>query len=387
MQGEEWENSINPITWNSKPLPLIQVNPPNLMDTNSLIEIAYGNGVLTNSGVLQQEASRILSSHVYSKYEGILVSSNTSGLIAALLAVNVRNKHVVISNFTFAATLHAVIMAGGIPVLCDILEETLEIDPNKLKLILQDKNYKVAVVMPTRSFGFLNDFSEIIETSENFGIPVIVDAAATFPAFENTWNFRKKALSEVFSFHATKVFGIGEGGLIVGDPEFVGRIKKTINFGLETSTATEFCDGLNGKADEFTAARALVRFKSYKRDVLKRHEFVQLYKDLLQNFSCVKPLKDNINTVYSYFPFVFDREDILLKTMKVIEPSIITRRYYYPTIKSGYKGNAKLINNQNLDVSEAISKRILCMPVYNSYEIGLPEKLSNFLLLALRGLL
>ena len=61
---------------------------------------------------------------------------------------------------------------------------------------------------------------------------MIVDAAGSFPAVKHHWNFKEQATFEVFSLHATKVFGVGEGGLIIGKTEDIARIKHFGNFGI-----------------------------------------------------------------------------------------------------------------------------------------------------------
>jgi len=47
---------------------------------------------------------------------------------AVLTALNVRGRYVILPDFTFPATLHAVIAAGGKPLICDVSLETGELD-------------------------------------------------------------------------------------------------------------------------------------------------------------------------------------------------------------------------------------------------------------------
>jgi len=77
-------------------------------------------------------------------------------------------------------------------------------------------------------------------------------------------------------------------------------------------------------------------------------------------------IEDSSETVYSYFPIIFENEKQLLDFQKVIRPFIMSRRYYFPTIKSGYIGDAPILFDADLRNSESIAKRILCLPVYVS---------------------
>ena len=358
---------MNPIEWNNFPLPLIQVNPPSVSLTNDFLSTAYKNGIFSNSGELQREASRILAKHVNVNFEGYLASSNTSALAACLISNNVRGKHVVISNFTFAATLDAVVLAGGIPVVCDVDENTLVLSSNSLEVLLASGKLEIAAVVPTRVLGYISNIADIVKVCETFDIPIILDSAASFPAQNNCWEYHTQVQYEVFSFHATKVFGIGEAGFVVGRHQDIERLRKTSNFGLLSDGTMKFEDGMNAKADEFTSARALARFPSYVADVEARRDFVKIYEEIFSRFTSIRCLESNEQNIYSYFPVIFQTERELLKFREKLENSLMTRRYYFPTINEGYIGNANVIFDQTLEVSNSISRRILCLPVYVSY--------------------
>jgi dTDP-4-amino-4,6-dideoxygalactose transaminase len=358
---------MKPIAWSNFPLPLIQVNPPSIEESMQLVKVAYSNGIFSNSAELQRLASEILSKHVAKDFSGYLASNNTMALTACLLSIGVRGKYVIVSNFTFAATLDAVILAGGIPLVCDIDEESLVLNFDEVKIFLRSPEFEIAAVMPTRVLGFVTDLSKLVQLCDSFGVPVVVDAAACFPARPNSWNFQSQAKFEVFSLHATKVFGIGEGGLVVGNDEAISDVRSKSNFGL-VNGLNGFTDGLNAKADEFTASRALARFPMYQLDVNRRQEFVSAYQAILSTKKSIKLIQENEFTVYSYFPLIFQTEERMLEFQQFLSPFLTTRRYYFPTIKTGYRGDSKVYFSKNLDISEAIAPRIICLPVYFLYE-------------------
>jgi dTDP-4-amino-4,6-dideoxygalactose transaminase len=366
---------MKPVTWGDFPLPLIQVNPPSLRLSNKNIKRAYRSGIFSNSGELQKDASNLLAKNVNDSLSGYLASSNTAALVACLMAIGVRGKHVVISNFTFAATFHAVVMAGGIPVLCDINTKDFELDRDSVQRLLNMDRLDIAAVVPTRVFGYVRDLSDLIEMCEKDDVPVVVDSAAAFPFNTSSWNFPNLATYEVFSLHATKVFGIGEGGLVVGSQKAIEKVRMRANFGIDASSYKSFTDGLNSKADEFTAARALARFDFYKADIEKRRNFCDIYRRLVDQFDSLTTLEEDNNTIFTYFPLVFETEKLLGSFQTVISDFVITRRYYFPTINSGYCGSVKFETPVKLEISESISRRILCLPVYVNYRRGLPEHL------------
>ena len=61
----------------------------------------------------------------------------------------------------------------------------------------------------------------------------------------------------IVSLHATKVFGIGEGGaLICRDPTWLERVRRLANFGFLGARAAEL-PGVNAKLSEYSAAVGL----------------------------------------------------------------------------------------------------------------------------------
>mgnify|MGYP002364892699 FL=1 len=71
-------------------------------------------------------------------------------------------------------------------------------------------------------------------------------------------------------------------------------------------------------------------------------------------------------TNYSYFPVIFETEEKLNKVEKALNAeNVFPRRYFYPSVNTFNK----VVQYQACPVSESISKRVLCLPLYFS----LPE--------------
>src|SRR5262249_33700008 len=89
------------------------------------------------------------------------------------------------------------------------------------------------------------------------GLPVVIDAAAGFDTVEAG----KAAV--VVSLHATKVFGIGEGGFVAStDRALIGAIARTCNFGFLGSRETRV-PAFNAKMSEYHAAVGLAAFDGW----------------------------------------------------------------------------------------------------------------------------
>ena len=139
------------------------------------------------------------------------------------------------------------------------------------------------------------------------------------------------------------------------------------SFGQENSETFKIV-GINAKNSEFHAAMGLCNLKYVDKILQKRKEQFQIYDFLLKNAKIEKQLiKDNTDYNYSYYPILFESENILLKVKKNLEKNnIFPRRYFYPALNT----LLYLKNKQRMPVAEDISKRILCLPIYH----GLKKK-------------
>lgn len=141
------------------------------------------------------------------KVEVVLVANGTLACEVALRAVGIAGRPVYLPTFTFSATLHAVLNAGGIPRFVDCDPATWNLDPGALPARLE----KNAVLFPVHVFGVPCPADALA----SIGRPILYDACEAFGA---AWNGRDVALlgeASVFSLHATKLISGAEGGFIV----------------------------------------------------------------------------------------------------------------------------------------------------------------------------
>jgi dTDP-4-amino-4,6-dideoxygalactose transaminase len=90
---------------------------------------------------------------------------------------------------------------------------------------------------------------------------------------------------------------------------------------------------------------------------------INLYNSNL-NFERVSTIKirENTDWNYSYYPLIFESEKSLLMVQdKLALSKIYIRRYFYPSLNT-----LNFVEYVDMPVSEDISKRIACLPLYNS---------------------
>jgi dTDP-4-amino-4,6-dideoxygalactose transaminase len=158
------------------------------------------------------------------------LSSGTAALHLGLLMLGVGpGDEVVCSDLTFAASANAIAYLGASPVFIDSDLATWNIDPTILAEELRDcekKGRLPKAVIIVDLYGQCADYERIIEICENYGLPVIEDAAEALGATYRGKAAGKFGVMGIYSFNGNKIITTSGGGMLVSDdPEYVRRAK------------------------------------------------------------------------------------------------------------------------------------------------------------------
>ncbi len=169
---------------------------------------------------------------------GIGVTSGTDALLAVLMALNIGTGDLVLTTpYTFVATIGCILRLGARPLFADIDPVTFNIDPLKAAAVLAHPDHagKIKAMLPVHLFGQCADMGNIMALAEEYGLPVVEDAAqaigAVYPWRQGeavTWRQAgSMGVAGCFSFFPSKnLGGIGDGGMItVNDAELAARIR------------------------------------------------------------------------------------------------------------------------------------------------------------------
>ncbi|MFC4076063.1 aminotransferase class I/II-fold pyridoxal phosphate-dependent enzyme [Salinithrix halophila] len=240
--------------------------------------------IYSNYGPLNNRFERrVLQQHFGGQGAVTTVNNATTGLMLAISQSRRRGgKYALMPSFTFPATPLAAIWCGLIPYFVDIRPDDWCMDEELLEQVLKKLGDQVAVVVPYAVFGTDLKLDTYRQLHRN-GIPVVVDAASSFGTTGEKGQFGCGFPGMVvFSFHATKSFGIGEGGLVYsGNPSLVDEVRQAGNFGFSPDREVTM-QGLNSKMSEYVAAIALATLDAFpkKRSTIER--VVQWYKEQFQ---------------------------------------------------------------------------------------------------------
>jgi perosamine synthetase len=243
------------------------------------------DGTLTSAamagGKKVQEFESLLRRYLDVKHI-IAVNSGTSALLAALLALDLKEgDEVLLPSFTFVASANSVVGAGGIPVFVDINKEDYTIDVGDLQTKITKKT---RAILPVHLYGHPADMDEIVDIAKSNSLELIEDACQSLGS-----KYRQRQTGTIgsmgcFSMYASKVLTSGEGGAITTDDDYLAdRLRMIRNHGMVEGYDTKVF-GLNLRLPEINAAIAKGQMMKLNDMLEKRKKNAILLTDLLTDF-------------------------------------------------------------------------------------------------------
>ncbi len=149
------------------------------------------------------------------------LSSGTSAIHLALILLGVKSGDIVYcQSITFSASANPIAYQGAIPVFIDSEKDTWNMDPDLLKIALQEakQNGKLPkAIIPVHLYGMPAKMSEIISIANEYGVPVIEDAAEALGANINGKFCGSFGTFGVLSFNGNKIITTSGGGALLSE--------------------------------------------------------------------------------------------------------------------------------------------------------------------------
>ena len=352
-------------------LPLLVTKPtlPPFEDYTSLIQQIWENRWLTNSGPLHNQLQNNLAQYLNLAKENIsLFTNGHQALEAAIHALNLpKGSDVITTPYTFASTTHAIVRSGLKPVFCDISPDDYNIDVTKIEELITEET---SAILPVHVYGTPCDVDKIQEIADKHNLKVIYDAAHAFGVTLNGKALCSFGDASMLSFHATKVFNTVEGGAIISQhADVIEAADRYKNFGMEGQE--DFAEaGTNAKMSEFHAAMGICNLQHIEESIAARKKVCEAYDAALVGVDGLKILKraEGVVSNYAYYPILVEdafplSRDELADILR--EREIFARKYFYPIVTefSCYKDVYPFAEDS---VAKDVSKRILCLPLYDT---------------------
>ncbi|HUU28201.1 MAG TPA: DegT/DnrJ/EryC1/StrS family aminotransferase [archaeon] len=145
----------------------------------------------------------------------LLTGSGTQALNTAVHVLGIAGgDEVLVTPYTFVATVDAILLEDALPVFIDIDPETFQINPDKLEEKITDNT---KAILPVHINGGVANMDKINSIAAKYNLKVVEDACQSVLA---EWRGKKAGtLGDLgcLSFQTSKNLTCGEGGAILGD--------------------------------------------------------------------------------------------------------------------------------------------------------------------------
>lgn len=342
------------------PINVTKTFMPPLEDYTAYLSKIWDDTQVTNQGPILKEFEERISE--YLSVDNLhCVANGTLALQVSLKALGLDKGEIITTPFSYVATTSAILWEGFTPIYVDISPKTFNIDPTKIEEAITSKTKAILAV---HVFGNPCDVGAIDLIAKKHKLKVVYDAAHAFGVEINNKPILRYGDISTCSFHATKLFHAVEGGCVVANNNLLSnKIELIKRFGHNGDE--HLLLGINAKVSELHAAMGLCNLKYIDSIIEKRKRLTETYDTYLPSIYGRQQIAANTKHNYSYLPVLFDNEKKLLIAKKNLEKKDINpRRYFYPSLnKLPY-----LKNVQQCPVSEDISRRVLCLPLYDSLD-------------------
>ena len=311
----------------------------------------------------------------------VATSAGTTGLHAALTAVGVKHSDlVIIPTFTFIASANSIAHCGAQPWLMDISEADWCLDARLVrseieahcekrdgKLIYKPTGQRVAALMPVYTLGNIPDMKEMRSIADDYGIPLVVDAACAIGATYEGQDFGALADLSVLSFNGNKTITCGGGGAVVSnDEELLAHVRHL------TTTARVWPDydfdevGFNYRMTNIQAAVGVAQMERLDSFIETKRNVRKFYEEKLESLAKEKeftffPTTDGSSCWFSGIVLPEGNELSVTKNIcaKLKEDGIEARSFWKPVhLQKPYMDCPK----SKVGVAEKMWQRIITLP-------------------------
>ncbi|MDD1605892.1 MAG: DegT/DnrJ/EryC1/StrS family aminotransferase [Methylococcaceae bacterium] len=328
-------------------------------DYNVYLKQIWQAGQLTNNGPLCRQLENDIAC-----YLGVanleLVTNGTLAIQLAIKALNLQGE-IITTPYSYVATTSSILWEGCEPVFVDIEDRTFCINPDLIEAAITEKT---TAILATHVYGYPCDVVKIQQIADKYQLKVIYDAAHAFGV-----RFAGKSLLQygdcsTLSFHATKLFHTAEGGAVICQDAVVAKrvflMKKFGHIGED-----DYLDiGINAKMSELHAAMGLCVLPKVNDIIAYRKECSSWYDEQLEDCFLQRPIAPaDLEYNYAYYPVIFPTHEVMMRVRQaLVDNDIGPRRYFYPSLNTLPFLKPEL--KRACPVSEGISSRVICLPLY-----------------------
>jgi perosamine synthetase len=302
------------------------------------------------------------------KNSALAVGSGTDALHLAYILAGIKdNDEVITPVFTCTATNIPLLYQRAKIVFADIQPGTLNVDPNHIKELVNEKTKAIVCV---HYGGLPCDMDEIRNIAKQYNIPVVEDAAQALGAKYKGETIGSISEFTAFSFQAIKHITTGDGGMItLKDNSLEEKCKRLRWFGIDRSAKqlgkweNDIKEiGYKYQMTDLGAAVALASIKHFDEVLEHRQRLLNEYIRGLDGIDGIKVIgadyKDREHAAWICTVMVEDRKNL---QKKLRDYGVESNQVHYRNDRYSIFGGRKY-NLPNMDKME---EKYLVLPLHH----------------------
>jgi len=245
----------------------------------------------------------------------LATTNGTHALLVSLKMLGIGlGDEVLVTPYTFIATVDVILLCGALPVFVDTDRETFQINPDKMEEKITEST---KAILPVHILGLPANMDKINAIAKKHNLKVVEDACQAHLA---EWKNKKVGtLGDLgcFSFQNSKNLPCGEGGAILGnDEELMDRCYSFHNFGRPHGESMLSLSGYvrlgtKCRMAEYQAAILLAQMKRFEAEAQRRNENAQYLTSRIKDIPCINVVKlyeGVTKAAYHIYPFRYNKE-------------------------------------------------------------------------------
>jgi dTDP-4-amino-4,6-dideoxygalactose transaminase len=253
----------------------------------------------------------------------VAVTSGTTALLAALMAAEIGpGDEVIVTPFSFVASVSVVMQVGATPVFADIDPETFVLTAESIAAKMTPRT---RAILPVHICGYPVDMNALQALTRGTGVLLIEDCAAAHGARVEGRAVGGFGDFGCFSFNIGKIMRTGEGGMVVAkDEEMHHRLRAIRVNGLVPAGNGTHVErlGTNFTMMQAVAALGRVQVRNFEWLSGRRRQIGELLRRDIAGLSVRLPSdRPSLERVYYSMPFLLppelaDRRDEIVDELR-----------------------------------------------------------------------
>lgn len=348
-------------------------------DIEAVVKVLRENEYLTTGPRVAKFENQVCQ--LVGAKHGVAVNSGTAALHCAIYAIDLQpGDEVIVPTISFAATANCVVYQGGIPVFCEVQEDTMNLDPTKLEELITERTKAIIVV---DFAGQTPDYHALQKICQKHSLPLIEDAAHTIGLKVSSCPHQPYvgncADLTTFSFHPVKNMTTAEGGMIMtNNDEYASRMYRFRNHGISVDYhhrrlyEYDIADlGYNYRLTDLQCALGISQLKRVESWIQRRNQIANIYQQAFAPYKhLLKPLANLTDCAYHIFVIQLNLENLDCDRDQIFrefkENGIGVNVHYLPIYQLSFYQNHPQIksNPESFPVTEKVTSRILTIPLF-----------------------